>query len=107
MNVIKQYIDRGVHQQKIIQTSQSSFCIWSLSRKCLVGENGIEPLEIIENQLTYKNNRIISLQIRTELTNDLVKEINESDGIIVTDALYEHPERFRFGFIPNENGIRI
>ena len=99
---MKKYIDRGVFQQKIVQTSKPSVCNWSLTRKCLVGENGIEPLEIIDNEITFKNNRMISLQIRENLSDELVKEINESEGIIITDALYENPERFRFGFIVNK-----
>ena len=36
----------------------------------------------------------------TTLTESDVKEINESEGIIVTNATYGKPY-FRFGFIPN------
>ena len=107
-NQINRYINKGVHQRKIIQTSNPSVCAWSLSRKCLVGENGISSLEIVENdlpgtyELTGRNNRLVSLLVRTDLSKELVREINESDGIIITDSLYENPERFRFGFIPNK-----
>jgi hypothetical protein len=40
------------------------------------------------------------MQIRTELTKDDVEEINNSNGIICTDALYGR-EGFRYGFIPS------
>ena len=71
---MKKYIDRGVFQQKIVQTSKPSVCNWSLTRKCLVGENGIEPLEIIDNEITFKNNRMISLQIRENLSDEKNQE---------------------------------
>jgi len=39
----------GVFQNKIIISSSPSVCNWSLSRKCLVRENGIEPLEVLDD----------------------------------------------------------
>ena len=38
--------------------------------------------------------------IRTELTSDNIDEINNSKGIICTDALYSR-DGFRYGFIPS------
>ena len=102
--LIKKYVDAGVFQNKIIVSSLPSVCNWSLSRKCLVGENGFEQvLEILDNgdgnkRLSYENNRMVSMQNRTEIN---VDEINNSNGIIISDATYGKPY-FRFGFIPTE-----
>lgn len=97
--LIETYIKKGVFRNKIIITKYPAICSWSLTRKCLVNENNVETLELIDNVLTYKNNRIITLIVRSELTNDDINEINNSDGIIITDALYGKPY-FRYGFIP-------
>ena len=101
--LMKKYIDAGVLTDKIIVSSLPSVCNWSLSRKCLVGENNIEPLEILDDvngnkEFSFKNNRIISMQNRTEIDAD---EINNSNGIIISDATYGKPY-FRFGFIPTK-----
>lgn len=101
---LKRFISVGVHQNKIILTKQTSMVIWSKSRKCLVGgDSGIEPLEVYTKDgksiLGYENNQIISLQNRSELGKDDIDEINNSDGIIVTNATYGKPY-FRYGFIP-------
>lgn len=104
--LVEKYVKVGVHQNKIITTKQPSVVNWSLSRKCIVGgETGIEPLEVIYDEngnkrLSYENNRMVSMLIRTELTNEDVDEINNSNGIICTDALYGR-EGFRYGFIPS------
>jgi hypothetical protein len=103
--LLEKYVKVGVHQNKIITTKKPSVVNWSLSRKCIVGENGIEPLEIIDDgngnkRLSYENNRMVSMLIRTELTKDDIDEINNSEGIICTDALYGI-EGFRYGFIPS------
>ena len=103
-NLIKGYLEKGVYQNKIIVTTQPSVCIWSTTRKCLVNENGIEALEVVfdkngNSELTFKNNKMISLQVRSELTKEMVDEINNSNGIIITDAVYGQPH-FRYGFIP-------
>ena len=102
-SLIKKYVDAGVFQNKIIVLSLPSVCTWSVSRKCLVGTNGIEPLEILDNgdgnkRLSFENNRMVSMQNRTEIDID---EINNSNGIIISDATYGEPY-FRFGFIPTE-----
>ena len=102
-NLVKKYTDVGVFGNKIVVSKNPSVCNWSLSRKCLVGENGIEPLEvfgIVDGTLkaTYENNRMVSMLNRTEIN---VDEINNSNGIIISDATYGKPY-FRFGFIPTE-----
>jgi hypothetical protein len=43
---------------------------------------------------------MVSLSVREDLPDEIVKQINESEGIIVSTALYDNSERFRFGFIP-------
>ena len=68
----------------------------------MVNENGIDSLEVItENgntRLSNENNRIVAMLNRKE--NDVdVDEINNSDGIIVSDATYGKPH-YRFEFIP-------
>jgi uncharacterized protein (DUF2141 family) len=104
--LVEKYVKVGVHQNKIITTKQPSVVNWSLSRRCIVGrETGIEPLEVIYDEngngkLSFKNNRLVSMQIRTELTNEDIDEINNSNGIICTDVLYGR-EGFRYGFIPS------
>jgi len=102
----KRFVQQGVQENKIVMTNNPSVCIWSLSKKCLVGENGIDTLEIIDckdgnKRLTYENNVCVSLHVRTELTEKDIKEINDSEGIIITNATYGKPF-FRYGFIPVE-----
>jgi len=102
--LVEKYINIGVQYNKIITTKQPNVVNWSLSRKCIVGENGIEPLEIIDDngnkRISYENNRLVSMLIRTELTKEDIDEINNSNGIICTDALYGR-DGFRYGFIPS------
>lgn len=103
---VSRFLYKGVNQTKIITTESPSVVIWSKTRKCLVGGKDQPPcLEIVDDgngnsKLTIENNIFISLQNRSELTESDVKEINESEGIIVTNATYGKPY-FRFGFIPN------
>jgi hypothetical protein len=103
--LVEKYLKVGVHQNKLITTIQPSVVNWSLSRKCIVGgETGIEPLEVIYDEngngkLSFENNRLVSMHIRTELTKEDIDEINKSNGIICTDVLYGR-EGFRYGFIP-------
>lgn len=89
-NLIEKYLEKGVYQNKIIETKQPSVCVWSLSRKCLVGENFVG----FDNDI--KNNRIISLPVHDKLTSDMVEDINDSAGIIIT----EYEPYFRYEFIP-------
>lgn len=102
--LIEKYLEKGINRNKIITTKQPSIVNWSISRKCIVGENGVEPLEIIDDEngnkrLSYENNRMVIMLIRTELTKEDIDEITNSNGIICTDALYGK-EGFRYGFIP-------
>lgn len=103
---VTRFINKGVYQTKIISTESPSAVIWSKTRKCLVGgKDQPDPLEIVDDckgnqKATYDNNIFISLQNRSELTESDVKEINESEGIVITNATYGKPY-FRFGFIPN------
>lgn len=103
---ISRFINKGVYQTKIIPTESPSVVIWSKTRKCLVGgKYHPEALEVVDDgngnlKITYDNNVFISLQNRSELTESVVNEINESEGIVVTNATYGKPY-FRFGFIPN------
>jgi len=100
------FINQGIYQTKIISTEAPSVVIWSKTRKCFVGgKYRPDSLEIINDgngnlSLSNENNVFISLQNRNKLTESDVKEINESEGIIVTNATYGKPY-FRFGFIPN------
>ena len=102
---LTRFINKGVHQTKIITTNSPSVVIWSKTRKCLVGgRDQPNSLEVIDDgngnlKATYENNIFISLQNRSELSEFDVKEINESEGIIVTNATYGKPY-FRYGFIP-------
>ena len=102
---VTRFINKGVYQTKIITTEVPSVVIWSKTRKCLVGgKYQPDPLELVDDgngnlKVTVDNNIFISLQCRSELTESDVKEINESEGIIVTNVTYGKPY-FRFGFIP-------
>ena len=103
---ITRFINKGVYQTKIIPTESPSVVIWSKTRKCLVGgKDQPNSLEVIDDgngnlRAAYDNNIFISLQNRSELSESDVKEINESEGIIVTNVTYGKPY-FRYGFIPN------
>lgn len=101
---VLRFINKGVHQNKIISTEAPSVVIWSKTRKCLVGgKDQPDSLEIVnvdgKLKATYDNNIFISLHVRTELTDWDIEKINKSNGIIVTNATYGK-EYFRYGFIP-------
>ena len=97
--LIKKYTDLGIHSDKIITIKNPSIVIWSLTRKCLVGGLGYPKLlEMIKRpdgnyETTYENNRTVTLFVYNKIN---VKEINESNGIIITDATYEKSDHFRF-----------
>lgn len=100
--LIEKYVKEGVHESKIIITKRPSTANWSLSRKCLVGENGVEALEVIDEEdgskrLSFQNNVWISMSVRTTLTKEDVDRINNSNGIVCTSCL----DGFRYGFIPS------
>lgn len=103
--LIKKYTDLGVRKDKIVVTEAPSMCIWSLSRGCLVGGKDQPPTEeVIKDgdnyRVSYENNCILSLQNRESIN---IREINESEGIVITDATYGTPY-FRFAFIPGATG---
>ena len=66
---LNRFINKGVHQTKIITTNSPSVVIWSKTRKCLVGgKDQPNSLEVIDDGMgnlraTYDNNIFISLQI--------------------------------------------
>jgi hypothetical protein len=100
--LVEKYVKEGVQKEKIIITKQPSTANWSLSRKCLVGENGVEALEIIDEEdgskrLSFQNNVWISMSVRTTLTKEDVDTINNSNGIVCTS----YSGGFRYGFIPS------
>jgi hypothetical protein len=101
--LIRKYTDIGVNPEKIWVTKNPSVCLWSISRRCLVGSVG-EPdqVELITDKngsrLSYENNKMVTLSVNTRNGID-VDAINASDGIIVTDATYNE-NNFRFGYVP-------
>lgn len=98
-SLIKKYVDAGVREDKIVVTKSPSICTWSLTRKCLVNENGVDPLELVDGvKLTYENNRQVLLQNNIKLD---VDKINESEGIIVGNVRSGKPY-FRFQYIPTK-----
>jgi phosphoribosyl-ATP pyrophosphohydrolase len=103
IELIEKYTNLGIKKDKIFVSKQPAMATWSYTRKCVVGENGIESLEIIptndgNHEITAKNNVRVSLLCYDTLP---VKQINDSNGIIITAETYGRPY-FRFGFIPNE-----
>jgi len=103
--VVKHYTDLGILREKIHFSTQPSVCIWSLSRKCIVGEKDKPQAgELVKdgeyNRLSYDNNRSISMLMHEQKSVD-VNKINNSFGIVVTGALYGRPD-YRFGFIPEK-----
>ena len=97
---IKKYTDLGVLPEKVVYTPLSSLCIWSISRKWLVGSDAKYPAEELVKdgknyKITYENNRMVSLHIHTTINAD---EINKSEGIIVTEC----DTFFRYEFIPTK-----
>lgn len=97
--LLKRYIDLGVDINMIKGISHTSCFLWSLTRKRMVGGIGQpQALELIEDlngyQLTYENNRMMSLIVRTKPN---VLQINNSNGIIIA----YHCDYFRYDFIPN------
>lgn len=100
--LMEKYVKEGVREDKIIITNEPSTANWSLSRKCLVGENGVEALEVIDEEdgnkrLSFQNNVWISMSVRTTLTKEDIDTINNSNGIVCTS----YSGGFRYGFIPS------
>jgi hypothetical protein len=96
------FINKGIYENKIITTLLPSVVIWNKRKKCLV--SGKDTLDICTDNngnyiLTYNNNVFISLQNRSELTKLDIDEINNSNGIIITNKTYGK-QYYRYGFIP-------
>jgi phosphoribosyl-ATP pyrophosphohydrolase len=107
-DLINKYTDLGVKRDKIFVSTQPAMATWSYTRKCVVGENGVETLEIVptndgNHEITFKNNVRVSLLCYDTLP---VKKINDSDGIIITAETYGKPY-FRFGFIPERESDNV
>jgi hypothetical protein len=101
--LIEKYVNHGINQDKIITTIYPSVFIWSKTRKCIVGKStNVDPLELIEDKsgnkkLSYENNIMLSMKVRTHLSKKDINEINNSNGIVCT----EFENGFRYTMIPN------
>ena len=99
MTTIKELLATGIHQSKIIEVNQP--CVtWNLTKRRLVEQR--DMLEIIDNgdgnlEITSKNNRMLVVSTYSELSTDLVKQINESDDGII---FYPSDKHFRIALIP-------
>lgn len=104
--LVAKYIYLGVKRDKLYITVNPSVAIWSLTRKCMVGGRGQpEALEAVKDSngnyySSYANNRTVTLQVRNKITPELVEEINNSEGIVVTSETYGGQYEYRFAFIP-------
>lgn len=101
--VVKKYTDLGIERNKIFVSYAPSVCLWSLSRKCIIYQDGVQPCELffdgINSVYTYENNRRVSMLNHEEIKN--VEEINNSDGIIISCETYGKPY-YRFEFVPTK-----
>lgn len=96
----------GVLPEKVVITEHASVCMWSTSRRCLVGENGIPSGEVVIDEhgngaLTFENNVLVSLQLHLGLDSNEVIKINNSDGIIASKA-NNGGVYFRYAFKPTK-----
>lgn len=103
---IKKYVSLGIDPNKIV-FMYGVTGIWSITRNCLVGGKDQPPaIEIVQygmtQRATYENNRFLSVKTYTEITNDMVNEINKSNGIVITKQPYDKDDQFRFDFIPSK-----
>lgn len=97
------YVQLGIDAEKIITTELPSVVVWSLTRKRIV--SGPDVYELIElpdgsHTLSVDNNRLVSLQCYSEISEDLLNYMKDSEGIIVTDQ--HRPGIYKFGLIPTE-----
>ena len=84
MKQIRDYVAAGVRLEKITEIDSPSV-IWSMSRKKVVsGDDSLELLPVGNGsfELSYKNNRFVNVMSYTELDERLVKQINDSEGIL-------------------------
>lgn len=79
--VINYYVRQGVKREKIYTTKEPSIYLWT---------NGVQAPQVV------------SLEVYSNLSPKLVDKINNSGGIIVTNAVHKNTGYFRFGFIPME-----
>jgi len=105
MKTIKDFLDKGICQNKIIEINCP--CVtWSLSKRRIVGNTDF--LELVtengETRLTTENNRKIVVNSYSDLTTELINQINSSEGILVYLKDFDGKgfEEFRFNFIPVE-----
>lgn len=99
--IINEYIAKGLERGKIFITNYPGVCMWSVSRNCLVGENGVPKSELIDigngnKRLSYENNRMVSLINYNMLD---VDKINKSKGIIVS-TVDNNEDLYRFAYVP-------
>lgn len=104
--LINNYTKLGINKDKILITKSPSVCMWSLTKKCIVGENEYEDdvLELLDDgnggqMLSYKMIRTVCTQMYSEIPPHEVIKINNSNGIIISGALYGHPY-YRYAYIP-------
>ena len=100
--LMEKYVKEGVHEEKIIITSEPNTANWSVTRKCLIGENDVDALEVINEKdgsktISYRNNIWIPMLPKTNLTKEDVDRINNSNGIVCTS----YSDGFKYGFIPS------
>lgn len=84
------FIQLGINSDKIVTTEIPSVGVWDTERNCF-GDKYSDP----------KDNVFFSLQNRTEILQDEIEKINNSTGIIITNATYGKPY-FRYDYIPNK-----
>lgn len=97
---IQDFLKLGIYPNKIIESNQPC-AIWSLTKKKLVSYPETYEVVYDENgngRITIENNRMISVRSYDKLSEEDIKKINESEGIIV----YPNGEHYRFDFIPTK-----
>ena len=100
--LVEKYVKEGVREDKIIITNEPNTANWSVTRNCLIGENDVDALEVIDEEdgtrkLSFRNNIWIPMLPKTNLTKENVDRINNSNGIVCTPYL----DGFKYGFIPS------
>ena len=103
---IERYVSLGINPNKIVFMDGVTG-IWSITRKCLVGGKDQPPtIEVTQygmtQRATYENNRFLSVKSYTELSTDIINQINKSNGIVITKQPADKSNQFRFDFIPSK-----
>ena len=91
--LIEKYTNIGILRDKIKFIVDVPCVTYSISRKILVNQSNY--LELIENKLTFENNRQLNLMCRTIPE---IEKINNSKGIIIM----ENEKCFRYLILPTE-----